>query len=214
MHPDSSLRLHYFPLPGRAGPIRDLLKMSGIAYEDVHISFDEFRQHKAAGTLPFSSYPVLEVRSAAGVVTSTQSNAILRYLAHGTDLYPDNDPLRALKVDEALDFGEDINQAISPSIGEQDPERRAEMRKKLAEETLPRMVRHLENMLVANGSTGFVVGRSLTIADLKLWWVAGRLVNGSLDGIPKTMLDGLPTIAAWRANIAAIREARLAAAGG
>jgi prostaglandin-H2 D-isomerase / glutathione transferase len=214
MNQSATLRLHYFPLPGRAGPIRDLLHMSGIAFEDVHLPFNVFQEQKAAGTLPFSSYPVLEVNTPAGMVSSTQSNAILRYLGRQAGLYPVDDPLRALKVDEALDFGEDINQSISPSIGEQNPERRAEMRKKLAEETLPRMARLLEKLLIANGCTGFVVGKALTIADLKLWWVAERLVNGSLDGIPKTMLEGLPTVAAWRKNIASIREARLAASRG
>lgn len=213
MGKETTLRLHYFPLPGRAGPIRDVLHMSRMAFEDVHLPFDRFREQKAAGTLPFSSYPAIEVTTPAGVVSSTQSNAILRYIGRQTGLYPVDDPLRALKVDEALDFGEDINQSITPSIAEQNPERRAEMRKLLAEVTLPRMARLLEQLLVANGRTGFVVGDALTIADLKLWWVAERLTNGSVDGIPKTMLDGLPAVAAWRKNIAAIREARLPAAG-
>jgi hypothetical protein len=58
------------------------------------------------------------------------------------------------------------------------------MRKVLAEETLPRWVGFLERLLVANGRTGFVVGDSLSVADLKLYWVADKLANGTLDGIP------------------------------
>jgi glutathione S-transferase len=58
-----------------------------------------------------------------------------------------------------------------------------------------------------------VAGESLTVADLKLYWVADKLTNGSLDGIPKSLFDRFPNLTAWQKNIAAIRESRLAAAG-
>ena len=59
-----------------------------------------------------------------------------------------------------------------------------------------------------------MVGDSLSIADLKLYWVTDKLTNGTLDGIPKSLLDGFATVTAWRKNVAAVREARLAAAAG
>lgn len=209
---DISLRLHYFPFPGRAGAIRDALRIGGIAFEDVQLPPDRFHEQKAAGTLQFGSFPALEISTSTGVVSATQSNAILRFVGRQAGLYPADDPVRALKVDEALGFGEDINHAIGPSMGEKDAERRAAMRKVLREETLPRLAGLLERLLIANGRTGFVVGDSLTVADLKLWWIADKLANGTLDGIPKALLDGYPAIVAWRKNIAAVREARLAAA--
>lgn len=211
MSNDFTLRLHYFPFPGRAGPIRDALRISGIAFEDVRLPPDRFREQKAAGTLQFGSFPALEVVTPAGTVSATQSNAILRFVGRLAGLYPVDDPVRALKVDEALGFGEDINHAIGPSMGEHNAEKRMAMRKILAEETLPRLAGLLEGLLVANGRTGYVVGDSLTVADLKLHWIADKLTNGTLDGIPKTLLDGCPAVVAWRKNIAAVREARLAA---
>jgi glutathione S-transferase len=86
------------------------------------------------------------------------------------------------------------------------------MRRVLAEETLPRWAGFLERLLAANGRAGFVVGDSLTVADLKLYWVADKLTNGTLDGIPSILLDRFEAVTAWRKNIAAIREARLASA--
>jgi glutathione S-transferase len=124
-------------------------------------------------------------------------------------LYPVDDAMRALKVDEALDFGEDLYHVIAPSIGEQDAERRLAMRKILAEQTLPRWAGFLERLLIGNGRTGFVVGNALTVADLKLYWIADKLTNGSLDGIPRSLLDGFPALTAWRENVAAVRQARL-----
>ena len=210
----NTLRLRYFPFPGRAAPIRDALRIGGVAFDDVHVPPDRFRELKAAGELPFGSLPVLDVETPGGIVSAAQSNAILRFAGRRAGLYPTDDPVRALKVDEALDLGEDLYRVIGPSIDEQDAERRIAMRKILAQETLPRWAGFLERLLVANGRTGFVVGDSLSVADLKLYWVTDKLTNGTLDGIPKSLLDGFATVTAWRKNVAVVREARLAAAAG
>jgi len=208
MADDLSLRLSYFPFPGRAGAIRDALRLGGIAFEDVHVPFERFAEMKAAGALPFGSLPVLEVTTAAGTVTAAQSNAILRYVGRRAGLYPIDDPVRALKIDEAMDLGEEFYRLIAPSIGEPDAARRMAMRKVLAEETLPRWGGFLERLLVANGSTGFVVGDTLTVADLKLYWAVDKLTNGSLDGVPESIFDGLAAVCAWRKRVAAAREPR------
>lgn len=209
MSTDVTLRLRYFPFPGRAGAIRDVLRMGRIPFDDVLIGADRFREMKAAGELPFGALPILDVETPSGTVSAAQSNAILRFLGRRTGLYPADDPLRALKVDEALDLGEDLYHLIGPSIGEPDVAKRTAMRKVLAEETIPRWGGYVERLLVANGRTGFVVGDSLTVADLKLHYILDKLSNGSLDGVPTTVLDGLPAIAAWRRNVAAVRERRL-----
>ena len=214
MSSDVTLRLRYFPFPGRGAAIRDALRIGGIAFEDAHVPPERFRELKAAGELSFGALPILDVETPEGRVSAAQSNAILRFVGRRVGLYPQDEPLRALKVDEALDLGEDLYHVIGPSIGEQNAERRMAMRKVLAEETLPRWAGHLERLLVANGRTGFVVGSALTVADLKLYWVVDKLRNGSLDGIPTSVLDGFPTVIAWLANIAAVREARLAARKG
>jgi glutathione S-transferase len=207
-----ALRLRYFPFAGRAGAIRDALRIGNVRFDDVHVPLDRFSEQKAAGELPFGSLPVLDVDDGERRTSAAQSNAILRFVGRLTGLYPVDDPLRALKVDEALDVGEELYQLIAPSIGETDPERRKAMRKVLAEETLPRWGGYLERLLVANGRSGFVAGDSLTVADLKLHHAVEKLTAGSLDGVPKTVLDGFPALTAWRKNVAAVREARLGAA--
>lgn len=204
-----SLRLRYFPFPGRAGPIRDALNIGGVAFDDEHVPPQEFRQRRAAGEFPFGGLPVLDVETRDGKVCSAQSNAILRFAGRLSGLYPEDDPVKALKVDEAMDLGEDINGLMGPSIHEQDDDTRMAMRKALAEETLPFWAGCFERLLVANGNTGFLVGDSLTVADLKLYWIIDWLTSGILDGIPTSLVDDYPAIVAWRNNVTRVREARL-----
>lgn len=205
-----NLRLRYFPFPGRAGPIRDALQIGRVAFEDVHVPPEQFGQRRAAGEFPFGGLPVLDVETTDGRVCSAQSNAILRFAGRLSGLYPADDPVQALKVDEALDVGEDINQLIGPSLHEQNVERKMAMRKILAEETLPEWAGYFERLLVANGSTGFIVGDNLSVADLKLYWIIDWLTSGMLDGIPISLFDKFTTVMAWRKNVTRVRETRLA----
>lgn len=205
-----SLRLRYFPFTGRAAPIRDALNIGGIEFEDDHIPPQEFRQRRAAGEFPFGGLPVLDIETDHGRVCSAQSNAILRLAGRLAGLYPADDLVRALKVDEAMDMGEDINGLMGPSIHEQDETKRMAMRKVLAEETLPFWLGCFEKLLISNGNSGFIVGDSLTVADLKLHWIIDWLASGMLDGIPTDLVDNYPAILAWRENIRQVREAKLA----
>jgi glutathione S-transferase len=208
----TALRLRYFPFPGRAGPIRDALNIGKVKFVDDFVPPEQFRERRAAGEFPFGGLPVLDVETTAGSVCSAQSNAILRFAGRLSSLYPADDPVQALKVDEALGVGEDINQMINPSIHEQDEQRKMAMRKELAEKTFPEWATYFERLLVTNGSTGFIVGKELTIADLKLYWIIDWLTSGILDGIPTNLFDSYDNILAWRKNITAVREAKLAEA--
>jgi glutathione S-transferase len=155
---------------------------------------------------------VLDVETTDDRLRVAQSNTILRFAGRLTGLYPVDEAVRVLKVDEVLDMCEDIYQLLTPSFHEPDNDRKMAMRKTLAEETLPRHANYLERLLVDNGSTGFLVGDALTVADLKLYWLYEFLTNGSLDGIPTTLLDSFPTLSAWYKNITRVRENHLSVA--
>ena len=212
MQPVSSLRLRYFPFSGRAAPIRDTLNIGQIEFEDDHIQWEKFVELRAAGEFPLGGVPVLDVQTTSGKVCSAQSNAILRFAGRLANLYPVDDILKALKVDEVMDAGEEINMLMDPSIMEQDAQKKMAMRKVLAEQTLPEWMKFFERLLITNGSTGFMVGDTLTVADLKLYWIIDWIISGLLDGIPTTLIDSYSNIVAWRKNITEVRE-RLLEAG-
>jgi glutathione S-transferase len=214
MNTFTSLRLRYMEFPGRAQAIRDTLRIGRIDFVDEHLTPDQFSNCRAAGEFPFGGIPVLVIETSDGTHCVAQSNAILRFAGRLTGLYPMDDPLQALKVDEALGVGEDINCLLEPSLHEEDTERKMAMRKVLADETLPFWMSCLDRSLVANGSTGFIVSNNLTIADLKLYWIIDWLTMGILDGIPKNLTDGFKNVVNWRRNITAVREARLPKSSG
>jgi len=212
MNSYQSLRLRYFDFPGRAEAIRDALRIGRIDFIDEHLTFEQFGSSRAAGEFPFGGVPVLVIETKSGPQCLSQSNAILHFAGHLSGLYPSQDPLLAVQVDEVLGVSEDINCLMEPSLDEEDTDRKMSMRRKLAEETLPYWMGCLNQRLLDNGATGYIVGDDLTVADLKLFWLIDWLTMGILDGIPTTLIDGYEQLLAWRRNIAAVRETRLAAA--
>jgi glutathione S-transferase len=196
--------LMYFAFGGRAAAIRDAFRIGGVDFEDQHVAFDDFGAMKASGEMPFGALPLLKV----GGKTISQSNAILRWVGAQSGLYP-KDAMAALRVDEALDAGEDMMAPMGASIREQDPARKAAIREDMATNSLPTNFTRFEKLIHDNGDTGFLVGNDLTIADLRLLHSLDKLTDGSLDGIPTTILDGHPTLKAWRDNVRAVREKRL-----
>jgi len=204
----TQLTLLYFPFAGRGGAIRDAFRIGGVAFEDKHIGRDEFRRMKTEGELPLGSLPALDVGGETPFRIS-QSNAILRYAGRLAGLYP-SDPLEALRVDELLDFAEDMSHALSPSMREPDMDKKLAMRKEIVDARIPTWCRLLESRIAANGNATHLVGSSLTIADLKLLYGFDALVSGNLDGVPTTVLDPFPKIGAWRTAVRAERDARVA----
>ena len=199
-----SLTLVYFPFGGRAAPIRDAFRIGGIPFEDKHVDFETFGAMKASGELPFGAVPILKVDGK----TISQSSAILRYAGALSGLYPSN-PILALRVDEAMDGVDDMMQPMGASIREEDADRKAAMRKDMAENSLPANFARFEKLIRDNGNNGFLAGDGLTIADLKLLHSVDKLTDGSLDGIPPSVIEPFTVLKQWRDNIRALRAKRL-----
>jgi glutathione S-transferase len=106
------MRLHDYPASGNCYKVRLLLAQLGVDYERVHVDIfdggtltDEF-----AALNPTRTVPVLETDAGLPLL---ESNAILVYLAEGTELLPD-DPVERAQVLRWL-FYEQAE--IVPSIG-------------------------------------------------------------------------------------------------
>eukprot|EP00747_Dinoflagellata_sp_TGD_P122946 gnl/TRDRNA2_/TRDRNA2_173709_c0_seq1.p1 gnl/TRDRNA2_/TRDRNA2_173709_c0~~gnl/TRDRNA2_/TRDRNA2_173709_c0_seq1.p1 ORF type:complete len:295 (-),score=46.99 gnl/TRDRNA2_/TRDRNA2_173709_c0_seq1:149-1033(-) len=196
---------HTFGAPGE--PVRLAFAVGGIEFEDCRIprQGDAWRLFKGSGTCPFQQLPLLE---ADGVLIS-QSNAILRYAGQLAGLYPANEPLRAGKADQVLGTIQDIKTRMFPSMLEEDPQKKARMRARLAVEILPWWLGHLESALQANDAffnseRGFCIGDTLTTADLALDCFLGWFDAGAFTGIQERLLDQYPRLRMVREVVASV----------
>merc|ERR1711936_1039806 len=165
------LKLHYGPVPfWRAEVSRLALHLGNVPFEDCKNAFTE--EFKKSGKAPFGSVPVLEVEMTEGGTVSSkiiaQTGAIARYCGKQGGFYPRDDDFAAAKIDEIIDTATDITNALGKTFRMEEEEKKA-ARVVLATVTLPKYFAALEKMMTENGSTGFYVGKSMTIADLAMW---------------------------------------------
>ena len=189
------MRLHDYPASGNCYKVRLLLAQLGRDYERVNVDiFDGGTLTDEFGALnPTRTTPVLELDDGEPLI---ESNAILTYLAEGTDLVPD-DPVERAHVMRWL-FYEQAE--IVPSIGS--------LRVRLAAAVLPpdhpvaqRMrqagARCLEVLEAHLGKRAFLVGERYTIADLCVYAYVHVAGDATLD------LADYPAVSAWIARVEA-----------
>jgi glutathione S-transferase len=93
-----------------------------------------------------------------------QSGGIARICGKLSGMYSEN-IIEAGKVDQIIDTVTDINEMINPSMREDNPIIKKQMRAALSNDALPKYFGYLEEILKANNS-GWFVGDEMTIADI------------------------------------------------
>eukprot|EP00928_Gymnodinium_smaydae_P055239 TRINITY_DN38833_c0_g1_i1.p1 TRINITY_DN38833_c0_g1~~TRINITY_DN38833_c0_g1_i1.p1 ORF type:complete len:333 (+),score=64.88 TRINITY_DN38833_c0_g1_i1:1-999(+) len=209
--PSAKLTLKYFPIAGRAEPIRLALVVGKVRYYDHRISGHEWEEkHKKLA--PFGQVPILQV----GTRIISQTKAILRYVGkfskyQGQPLYP-TDPLVAAKVDELLDAFDDLWILLAPTYRITDQGQKEIARQRLfapgCEGAL--MLDKLERPLQFS-SNGFVVSeaKGLTIADLMYFGFLNTIRSGFIEGLGPDIFNGWEKLMAHKekiASLAAVKE--------
>jgi len=182
------IKLIYFNQPfWRAEVARLPLFMSNIEFEDFRITSDDNRYLKENGKLkdgtiiPFRQLPVLVAKGQS----IAQTGAIARICGKLSGMYP-KDMIEAGRVDQIIDTVTDINELLNPSMRENNPAIKKQMRIDLSNGTLPKYFGYLEEILKSNNS-GWFVGAEMTIADIAVWSMLGWIAQGVLDDIPKDL---------------------------
>ena len=177
----ANLKLTYFDFDGGRGePPRLALYIAGIAFEDQRVAGKDWPAFR--DKTPFFALPTLEVD---GHVVA-QSNSINRYVGKLSGLYP-RDDWQALLCDELMDAAEDISTEIGQTIDlAEDAKKKA--RQELIAGPLTRYLEQFQARLRAGGGEYFVEKR-LTVADLKIFMLLRWLRSGTLDYIPKDLVD-------------------------
>ena len=168
--------LLYFPSRGRAELIRLVLAEAGVDYDELPIGKGsppwngrptDLKALQSAGVLPFGAVPVWEE---PGGLRLAQSTAIANHLARAHGLRGSS-PLEETRCDELLGAVDDVRLELRKLLTVTPAERPA-LRAELLSSTLPRWMGFFERLLTTNrGGTEYVVGTTMTIADLALWYL-------------------------------------------
>ena len=167
-------RLFYWAVRGRGEQIRLFLNELEQDYEDVYVTKDlEFPKLKreGSGTLYFGSVPMLQDVDFKLV----QGPAIMNYLGRKHGLMPSD--FQAAAKTEAMVLGaEDMRMAYFRLLGEGD--HAAERRSKFVDgDWRERWLSAWDGLLELNGGNGYLVGPSLTQADLAVWDALDAIVT-------------------------------------
>ena len=131
----------------------------------------------------------------------TQSDVIHRYLAEKYGLLGKS-ALEKLRIDEAYELGNDFLNAVTYAVFVQKTEEaKALAHADLLETVMPRFLTHMKSILERNGNNGFMVGDSLSLADLQ----AFHLLNNFVRFLNKDALAG-----EWQAYLDGIRKSNAA----
>jgi len=185
----SEYKLTYFNSRGLAEPIRWILSLAGVPFEDVRIEKEQWPELKPKFT--WGQVPVLEFDGKQ----LSQSASISRYLAKKYKL-AGADELEAAKCDEYVDALGDLRKDWGKFHFESDETKKAELKKTLLEVQVPKYFQKFSNIVEANGGK-WLVGSNPTWADLQ---VAAALELFEIVVDP-TILESYPKLKQLKENV-------------
>lgn len=202
-----SVTLKYFAISGRAEPIRLVLTLGKIEFNDMRIQACEW-EAKFKSLMPFGQLPVLVVDQRPIAQTKT----ILRYLGKGTTyggslLYP-QDPVLAARVDEIMDAFDDLWIMVAPTMRIQGTDQKVEARRNLFSPGGPAygMLDTFEKILLES-TNGYVVPQAgLTLADLMYFCTLNTIRSGFFEGLGADIYKDHKKLMQHKEKIAAIPE--------
>lgn len=191
-------KLSYFPVRGRAEPIRLLFAYKEIKYEDVRVPGENWPKLKP--NTPFGSMPVLE----EGGKKLGGSIVILRYLGEKFCLAGSNAWENAWLANIS-DFMNDFLTEMLKLHFEKDENKKKELEEKMKTETGPKYLGKLNEMAK---DTGYLCCDHLTWPDLQFYAMFEGLVKtkpGLAAAFPNLMklkanVESNPGIAKWLAE--------------
>lgn len=193
------LTLYSMPSSGNSYKVRLLLAMLGRAYTHVGMEYEtpELDQAHASGKLPLNKLPVLELADGTRL---PESNAILCYLAEGTEWMP-SDPVTRAQALGWMFWEQNQHEGVIavraalrvyPSRAHlATPERMAELLAR-GEELLAQMDAHLTDRT-------WLAGDRPSVADISLYaYTHSAETKGGFD------LSRFPALTAWLDRVAAL----------
>ncbi len=208
MHDDSPQQLRYYYLDKRVKgeSVRLALVVGGIEFEDVRLTYEEVQNMRAAGKLPFSQVPALQIGSGEDAPIWAQSQALLRWAGRKGGLYPEEhqlliDAVTDVMVElytEMIKVGYGSAMTRNPISGrpmvQLSQNQRIEVARNCGGVLFPVRFQQLERLVAElppapttdatalSASSRYFCGDQLTIADLSFYVLASSILDGSWSG--------------------------------
>ena len=202
----STYKLIYFDAKGRAEVTRFIFAQAGVQYEDKRVVYgttqEEWKEWKELKpNTPYGELPVLEVdgKQFAG------SGPIARFVAERFNLAGSNDFENA-DIASIIVVLDALTQKLTEALFEKDETRKADLKKALEEEHIPKNLGALEKRAAGNNSAnGWIWGAKVTYAELSAYHILSyaKMVSPNvLDKYPAlakmyNSVENLPNIAKW-----------------
>lgn len=210
---DTKLSLFYFDLPGKGEAIRLAAAVGGVAFDDVRLTREKFKELKENGTLPYGQVPALSID---GQIVIAQSAAIIRLIGKLGGLYP-TDPVQAAVVDSIVAQENDMFTGVSccryqdrfgfdSALGGPGSENTKKVEQALAKTILPKHLLFFENLLQESDTIWIAGTEGPSIADFVLVPRLQWLQSGSVSGVDTDILEPYPGILAMIDNIMKLPE--------
>jgi len=159
----ADIKLVYFDFRGRGEFLRLMLEASGTQYDEERIQFTDWPTKKAAA--PFGTVPYMTYKGTTVGQTIACAELLARELGFMGKSNTD-----AARILEVIGLWEDqLVGGYAKHKFAKTPEDKATFRKKFLEEDGPKYFGNYEKFLKDNGSSGFIVGKSLSLADFYIF---------------------------------------------
>jgi prostaglandin-H2 D-isomerase / glutathione transferase len=162
------LEIKFFDIPGRADAVRTLLHAANVSWKDTRISMEDWPSVKPL--TPLGCVPTLTVDG----TEFCQTVSMQRYTASLVGLYPKDDPLKALIVDEMM---ESINECMDkcPFTGTEEEKKASQQ--EFQKKVMTPYFNLIESRIQKFGRDNTVCG-TFTVADLVLLACVDFLKSG------------------------------------
>ena len=186
------IKLVYFDFNfWRVDILRLSLGYSGIPYEYKRIKRQEWQKEKQ--NFPFGQLPIMIIENKQ----YGQTHSLARFCAIQSKLYDDN-KLKALVIDQVLDWANEITNKIAPSIRaamrDKDLKKSKRLREEFIENDLLIWFSYLEKLFDQNSMNKKFFNDKFSIADIVAWRVIYWFYCGRLDQIDNKFLNKFPSI--------------------
>ena len=173
----------------------DILRLS-LAYSEIPYEYKRIKRQewpKEKKNFLFGQLPVMIVDNKQYAHT----HSLARFCAMESSLY-DNNKIKAMVIDQVLDWANEITNKIAPSIRaamrDKDLEKSKRLREEFIKNDLLIWFSYLEKLFDQSSSKKIFFNDKFSMADIVAWRVIYWFYCGRLDQIDNKFLDKFPLI--------------------